>query len=480
VDTCWDDRQVLRLHDTRTRRVEDIVPATPGVLRVYACGPTVYKPQHVGNLRSALLPDLIGRVAMWHGLQVRYVQNVTDVGHLSDDGGEDKMVTEARARGLTPLEVAREIEALFHSDASALGFRPAEANPRATDYVGPMIALTQRLIDGGYAYPDGGSVFFAARSFPTYGEVSGNRLADLKPAASGRLTDAEESLKRFHADWALWRGNAAPGADELSFDSPWGPGTPGWHIECSAMSLDLLGETIDVHTGGIDLRFPHHEDERAQSDAAVGHEVVRHWVHGEHLLFGGRKMAKSTGNVVLLADVVARGMDPLAVRLALLQTRYRTQVNLTWSALEAADTRLARWRELVRQWAEAPGAASVASWIADVVAAFDDDLDTPRAVALLSRLAKDPAVSAGAKYQSFVVADRLLGLDLARDVGQPPRPLPLGAVALVEEREVARLAKDWATADRLRVDLAGLGVQVADTPEGPVARVGTGSGVASP
>ena len=448
--------------------MEDIVPATPGVLRVYACGPTVYKPQHVGNLRSALLPDLIGRVAMWHGLQVRYVQNVTDVGHLSDDGGEDKMVTEARARGLTPLEVAREIEALFHSDASALGFRPAEANPRATDYVGPMIALTQRLIDGGYAYPDGGSVFFAARSFPTYGEVSGNRLADLKPAASGRLTDAEESLKRFHADWALWRGNAAPGADELSFDSPWGPGTPGWHIECSAMSLDLLGETIDVHTGGIDLRFPHHEDERAQSVSAVGHEVVRHWVHGEHLLFEGRKMAKSTGNVVLLCDVEARGYDPLALRLAFLQGHYRQQMNLSWDAIAAAEKTLQRWRLRVAEWAQSPSKAMPAGYVGRVADAFAADLDTPSAVIAMRDLERDPAVPAGAKFEAFAHLDRLFGLDLARDVGRPRSapPLPPGAKDLLDRRAAARSAKDFATSDALRAELSGLGVTVVDTAAG--------------
>lgn len=462
---------MLRLYDTRLRSVVDIVPSTPGVLSIYACGPTVYRAQHVGNLRSQLLPDMIGRVAAWHKLQVRFVQNITDVGHLDEDSGEDKMVAEAQARGLTPLEIAHEIEELFHADARALNCYPALANPRATDYVPQMISLTKQLISGGHAYESGGSVFYDAKSFPTYGEISGNRIADLNAQASGRVSAGEEAAKRFHADWALWRGNTSPREGELSFASPWGPGTPGWHIECTAMSLELLGDVFDVHTGGIDLRFPHHEDERAQSNSVAGHEVVRHWVHGEHLLFNKRKMSKSVGNVVYLSDLPARGLDPLAVRLSFMTQRYRTQASLSWEALSAADTRLRRWRELVRRWAEHPSAAASTEYVDRVVKAFDDDLDTPTAVKLLGELAKDPAVAEGSKFETFAMLDRLFGLELACDVGQPAKPLPPGAVTLVDEREAARAAKDWARADELRAELLALGVTVADTPEGPVPNV---------
>ena len=263
----------------------------------------------------------------------------------------------------------------------------------------------------------------------------------------------------------------------MTWDSPWGVGFPGWHIECSAMSLDILGETIDLHTGGIDLRFPHHEDERAQSncavrgrgrDAAVGHEVVRHWVHGEHLLFEGRKMAKSTGNVVLVSDVTDRGHDPLALRLAFLETRYRQQANLTWAAIEAADALLTRWRRAVADWAEEPSAAMSTSHADDVLAAFDDDLDTPRALQVLRRLEKDGDVPAGAKFETFAWADRLLGLDLAREVGQarPAAVLPEGAQDLLDARAAARAGKDFAASDRLRDELLALGVAVRDTPAG--------------
>jgi cysteinyl-tRNA synthetase len=247
-------------------------------------------------------------------------------------------------------------------------------------------------------------------------------------------------------------------------------GFPGWHIECSAMSLQLLGEVIDVHTGGIDLRFPHHEDERAQSNCAVGHdaEVVRHWVHGEHLLFEGRKMAKSTGNVVLVQDVVERGHDPLALRLAFLSSRYRQQANLSWDAIAGAARTLDRWRTAVAGWAESPSAAIAQNWADEVLEAVEDDLDTPRALQVLRRMEKAGDVPDGSKFETFAWADRLLGLDLVRLVGQAPPvvALPDGAQELLDARAAARAAKDFAASDRLRGELASLGVAVQDTPAG--------------
>ena len=459
-----------------TRQVEPIVAGTPGILTMYACGPTVYRYQHVGNLRTFLLSDLIRRTAAYEGLQVRLVLNITDVGHLQDDtgidlAGEDKLLVQARLENKDPFAVARFYEGQFHSDLRALNIAPADHYPRASECIDLMLGLIGRLVDAGHAYVGGdGSVYFDARSFPSYGAISGNRLADLR-AGHGATGESTGEGKRYHADWALWK--RAGDQREMVWDSPWGAGFPGWHVECSAMSLDLLGDVVDVHTGGIDLRFPHHEDERAQSDAALGHPAVRHWVHGEHLLFEGRKMSKSTGNVVLLADVTARGLDPLAVRLSFLTQRYRTQANLSWAALQAADTRLRRWRHLVREWAEHPSKPMCAEYVARVVDAFDDDLDTPTAVKVLGELAKDSVIPPGSKFETFAALDRLFGLDLAREVGQPPAPLPAGAAALVAERESARAEKDWARADRLRAELTALGVAVADTPEGPVATVAT-------
>ncbi len=462
---------MLRLTDTRTRAVETLVPRSPGLLTVYACGPTVYRYAHVGNLRTFLLTDLVRRTAEMHGLRVKLVQNITDVGHLQDDSavdatGEDKLLAQARLEDKSPFAIARFYEDAFHRDLALLNVRPADAYPRASEWIGSMISLISRLVDAGHAYVGtDGTVYFDAQSFEGYGAISGNRLEDLR---AGHREDAETLTagKRFHADWALWK---RAGEDrEMTWDSPWGRGFPGWHIECSAMSLDLVGEHIDLHTGGIDLRFPHHEDERAQSDAAVGHEVVKHWVHGEHLLFEGRKMAKSTGNVVLVSDVVDRGHDPLSLRLAFLSSRYRQQANLSWDALAAADALLTRWRSAVAAWAEQPSEAIASSYRSEVLEAFDDDLDTPRALQVLRRLEKDAAVSDGGKFETFAWADRLLGLDLARLVGQPvmAAALPDGAAELMEARAVARAAKDFAASDRLRDELAALGVAVKDTPDG--------------
>ena len=466
---------MLRLTDTQTKSVRELTPATPGRLTVYACGPTVYRDAHVGNLRTFLLSDLIRRTAETRGLRVHLVMNITDVGHLADDTsldatGEDKLLAQARREDKSPFAIARFYEQGFHRDLALLNIRPAEAYPRASEWIESMIELISRLVDAGHAYVGGdGTVYFAAQSYEAYGGLSGNRLSDLR---AGHREDAEALTagKRFHADWALWK--LAGSAREMVWDSPWGRGFPGWHIECSAMSLDLIGPVIDLHTGGIDLRFPHHEDERAQSNCAVGGgagaEVVRHWVHGEHLLFEGRKMAKSTGNVVLLSDVVARGYDPLALRLAFLSSRYRQQANLSWDAIAAADTLLSRWCTAVAAWAEHPSAALSGDYSAAVLDAFEDDLDTPRALQSLRRLEKDASVADGAKFETFAWADALFGLDLTRLVGQPvvAAALPAGAAELLDERAAARAGKDFATSDRLRDELAAQGVAVKDTPAG--------------
>ncbi|HEX4660276.1 MAG TPA: cysteine--tRNA ligase [Streptosporangiaceae bacterium] len=407
---------MFRLYDTRTQQVKTIRPARGGLLRMYSCGPAAYRYAHVGNLRAYLLADLIRRNAEHrHHLAVLACQNVTDVGDLADEEARgDQVLAEARAEGRTALELARVYEGAFRADCSALNLRPAEHSPRASEWTGLMIEMIAGLIEAGHAYPTpDGSVYFDARSFPSYGELSGNRLAELRAGEAGRGCGAS---KRFHADWVLWK--SAPADRELTWPAPWGTGFPVWRAECSALSLHDLGDVIDIHTGGIDLRFPHHEDERAQSNSVTGHEVVRHWVHGEHLLFDGRKMAKSAQNVVLVPDLADRGLDPLALRLAFLEHRYREQMNLTWDGLNAADRTLRRWRELVADWARSPSKPVHGPVAAQIAAAFDDDLDTPAALRSLRQLEKDQDVPPGSKFESFAHADQLLGLDLARDVGR--------------------------------------------------------------
>lgn len=469
----------MRLYDTRTRQLETITPVRPGQLSIYACGPTVYRDAHVGNMRTFLLTDLVSRLAELHGWTTSVVQNITDVGHMVDDtglggvdegqgDGEDRVLKQASAEGTGALAIARKYEAAFHKDLAALNIHPANDYPRASESIPDMIELIEQLLASGHAYIGGdGSVFFDARSVADYGAISGNRLDELRP---GHRTDAGvDEAKRFHADWALWK-KAPETRKQLVWDTPWGVGFPGWHTECSAMSLKLLGNSIDIHTGGIDLRFPHHEDERAQSNSATGKDVVRHWVHAEHLLFDGRKMSKSAQNVVLVDDVIARGLDPLALRLAFLQHRYRQQMNLTWQVIEAANTTLAKWRTRVAEWATSPSAAIPENYRADFLSALDEDLDTPRALQVLRAVERDTEVSDGARFEFFAWADRFLGLDLVRDVGKAPAAssAPDEVLALLDERAQARAAKDFATSDRLRDEIAALGFTVKDTPDGQV------------
>jgi cysteinyl-tRNA synthetase len=461
---------VFRLYDSRLRAVADIQSARPGQLRMYACGPTVYRFAHLGNLRTFLLPDLIRRNAERQHLSVVACQNITDVGHLADGNetdpdGEDKVIAQATAEGKTALDLARFYEAAYRADCAALNILPADFAPRASESIDLMIEMIARLIDSGHAYAvPSGSVYFDARSVPDYGALSGNRLDELKPGS--RASGEVDEEKRFQADWALWK--SAPAGRELTWAAPWGTGFPGWHTECSAMSVKFLGDLIDIHTGGIDLRFPHHEDERAQSNALSGHEVVQHWVHGEHVLFEGRKMAKSTGNVVLLSDLATRGLDPLAARLAFLEHRYRQQMNLTWETLIAADGTVRRWRELVADWANEPSKPMCAEYWERITTALDDDLDTPTALRALRELAKDREIPAGSKFETFASADRVLGLDLVSLVGKPRTvaPLPPGAETILTARAAARERNDFGASDRLRAELSELGVAVTDTPEG--------------
>ena len=467
------------MYDTKTRRPEEIAPVRENHLTIYACGPTVYRDAHVGNMRTFLLTDLISRLAHLHGWTTTVVQNITDVGHMADDTGlggvdegqgvgEDRILRQAAHESRGALAVARHYEQAFHHDLASLNIHPADHYPRASESIDDMIELIRTLMDTGHAYVGAdGSVFFDARSFADYGALSGNRLEDLRPGH--RFDGGVDPAKRFHADWALWK-KAPDTRTQLVWDTPWGVGFPGWHTECSAMSLRLLGDSIDVHTGGIDLRFPHHEDERAQSNSATGKDVVRHWVHAEHLLFDGRKMSKSAGNVVLVQDVVDRGLDPLSLRLAFLQHRYRQQMNLTWSVIEGAQSTLDRWRDKIATWASVPSAAIPEDWRSDFLNAVDDDLDTPRALQVLRHVERDDEASEGAKFEFFAWADRLLGLDLVREVGRTQKRLqiPADITALVERRAAARAAKDFATSDAIRDELAARGYTVVDTPDGQV------------
>jgi cysteinyl-tRNA synthetase len=424
---------------------------------MYCCGPTVYRDAHVGNLRTFLLSDLVRRALTTAGVDVKLIQNITDVGHMSEDiETEDKMLAQAKAESIDPFTVARKYEAAFHTDLARLNIQKADAYPRASESIELMLAMIEELIAKKFAYlGEDGTVYFSAQSFPSYGAISGNRLDALKPGH--RYEYSEDGAKRFHADWALWK--SAGTRSEMIWDSPWGPGFPGWHIECSAMSLHFLNSHINLHVGGIDLRFPHHENERAQSNAITGNESVDLWLHGEHLLFEGRKMSKSARNVVLLSDVIDRGFDPLAVRLCFLENRYRSQMDLTWASIEAADATLKRWRKKIKVWGK-----QVAQRDSEFIEIINNDLDTPKAIQYLRNLEKnDDNIDRAA---IFLFADQVLGLDLDRE--EVIKALSLEQEETLKLRQIARNEKRWTESDELRIKLEESGLEIMDGPDGQV------------
>ncbi len=446
----------MKIYDTKSRELQQ-VGTTHDVMNMYCCGPTVYRDAHVGNLRTFLLSDLIVRIATLEGMKVNAIQNITDVGHMSDDFVEhDKMLQQATLEKIDPFEIARKYEERFHADLARLNIIPANQYPRASESIELMQNLILKLIESGFAYVgDDRSVYFEAQKFSSYGAISGNKLDSLMPGH--RYEYHNDGVKRFHADWALWK--SAGDRTQMVWESPWGVGFPGWHIECSAMSLDLLEGHVDVHVGGIDLRFPHHENERAQSNAVIGAEAVDLWVHGEHLLFEGRKMSKSSGNVVLVKDLVSKGIDPLALRLCFLENRYRSQMDLTWNSLQAADETLTRWRTRMSEWSTSNEVTSDQ----EIAHAFSNDIDTPRAIMRLREIEKSDLLN---RRELFLFADQVLGLDLARPVAK--KELTDQMQKLLNERVKARSEKRWADSDELRVQLENLGLQIKDTAEGQI------------
>jgi cysteinyl-tRNA synthetase len=457
----------MRLHNALSRQVEEVKPVDGHTVKIYSCGPTVYRRAHIGNMRTFMLGDLIRRGLRLEGQEVVQVMNITDVGHMTDDvssESRDRMDIAVADEGLSPGEIAEKYTQAFLRDLDALNIGRADHYPKATDHVPEMIELTKRLIDKGLAYDVGGNVYFDVHRFPDYGRLSGNTLDALR---AGHRQDLEvDPSKRHPEDFALWK-RAGEGR-LMVWDSPWGPGFPGWHIECSAMSMKYLGERFDVHTGGNDLKFPHHEAERAQSDAAVGHPVVSIWVYGGFLQLRGRKIAKSTGNVVLVEDLVAAGFDPLAFRLLCFGTRYRSEMEFTDEAIEGANERLRRLRHRMADWQGAVRTGGLGGEAAELDRRFRDavadDLDLPRAVEVLSETVTS-GVPEGEKHDLLSTWDAVLGLDLdrlAREAGDVPEEVQ----ALVRERDEARSQRDFERSDGIRDRLAEMGYEVMDTPVG--------------
>jgi cysteinyl-tRNA synthetase len=455
----------VRLYNTFTRTKEELRPVRDGVVRIYSCGPTVYRYVHVGNLRTFMLPDLLCRSLEYLGYRTEQVMNITDVGHLTDDTfdrGEDKMLVSARLENKSPEEIATHYTAAFMDDAAKLNIRRAAHYPQATQYIPQMIDFIGTLIARGHAYDVGGTVYYDIASFPAYGKLSRNTTDKLIAGSRGEV----DPRKRHPGDFTLWK---AAGEHRLQvWPSPWGPGFPGWHIECSAMSMSLLGDRFDIHTGGADNIFPHHEAEIAQSEGVTGHRVVGCWMHGGLLMLGGTRMAKSAGNFFRVSELEEQGFDPLALRYLALQAKYRTKLNFSTEGLAGADRALTQLRERIADWSNDPRTAEaadaeVAGFEGRFRAALSDDLDLPAAMALVAELAHSD-VAPRAKASLLRDWDRVLGLELDRTL--PAVSLPASAPALLETRGKARAAKDFATSDRLRDELAALGVVVTDTAEG--------------
>jgi cysteinyl-tRNA synthetase len=458
----------MRLYNSLSRQVEEVKPVDGATVKMYSCGPTVYRYIHIGNMRSFMLGDLIRRVLRLEGHPVRWIMNITDVGHMTDDvtdTGRDKMELAMEDEGLSPAEIAEKYTEAFLHDADLVGIERADLYPRASDHIPEMVEIIKGLIDKGHAYEVDGIVYFDVTSFPGYGKLSGNTVDALR---AGHRQEVEiDRNKRHPADFALWK-KAGPGR-LMTWPSPWGDGFPGWHIECSAMSMKHLGDRFDIHTGGNDNKFPHHEDEIAQSEGATGHPVVSIWVHGGFLQMSGQKMAKSARNIHRVTDLAGQGIDPLAYRLLLFGTRYRSEMEFDWEALEGANTRLTHLRQRMVDWGAEPrpdGRSDASGGLdrrfRDAVA---DDLDLPAALVVLNEAVSSTDLAGGEKHALLRTWDSVLGLDLdrlTREAWQPTGQM----LELIRRRDEARKAGDFATADEIRRQLKSMALEVMDTPGG--------------
>jgi len=448
-------------YNTLTKKKELFKSLEPKKVKMYSCGPTVYKDATIGNMRTNLFQDTLRRVLEYNGYEVKQVMNITDVGHLVSDGdeGEDKMLKSAREEHKTPMEIAEYYTKLFFKDLKRLNVEIPEVICKATDHIEEMLEMVQKIMENGYAYETSTAIYFDVSKLDEYGILSGINLREQKAGARVEV-DPE---KRNPYDFALWI--KAPENHLMKWDSPWGPSYPGWHIECSAMSQKYLGEVFDIHTGGIDLIPTHHENEIAQSKGACGKIPAHYWMHGEYLLINGGKMSKSLGNVYLLDDIIKRGYDPLVYRLFNFSCHYKGKLNFTWEGIEAASTALTRLRDGYQK--HLTGMADVDGTIISEIEnkfhqAINDDLNMPLAMSAVWEAVKyqDKSPKIAKLLEKF---DIVLGLKITE---KREEEIPQEILELVEQRKVARNEKNWTESDRLRDLIAQKGYSVKDTKDG--------------
>ena len=453
----------IYFYNTLTKQKDLFKPIEEGKVKIYSCGPTVYKDATIGNMRTNLLNDTLRRVLKYNGYELKHVMNITDVGHLVSDGdeGEDKMLKSAREEHKSPLEIAEHYTKLFFRDLERLNIETPEVVCKATDHIKEMLKMVQKIMKNGYAYETSTAIYFDVSKLDKYGILSGINLNDQK---AGARVDVDPE-KRNPYDFALWI--KAPANHLMKWDSPWGPSYPGWHIECSAMSTKYLGEEFDIHTGGIDLVPTHHENEIAQNKGACGKNPAHYWIHGEYLLINGGKMSKSLGNTYLIDDIIARGYSPLAYRLFNYSCHYRGKLNFTWEGIESANISLIRLRDGYQKHLN--GNAEVSDEIIKDMEnrfhqAINDDMNMPLALSVVWEAVKYPEKSPKIA-QLLKKFDTVLGIKID-EVEVQETKIPQEILDLVEERKQARSDKNWSESDRLRDLIAEKGYIVKDTKYG--------------
>jgi cysteinyl-tRNA synthetase len=463
----------IRFYNTYSKQIEPFEPVEPGKVKLYSCGPTVYSHPHIGNFRSFLMADLLKRFLEFKGFDVTHIMNITDVGHLLDDAddGADKLEEAARKEKKNPLEIAAFYIDSFNAASEMLNIKPAENYPRATEHIDEMIAMVQSLIDKGHAYVVGHNVYYDVTTFSNYGKLSGNTLDDLNAGARIEVN----SEKRNPQDFALWKHDPK---HMQQWDSPWGRGFPGWHIECSAMSTHYLGEQFDFHTGGEDNIFPHHECEIAQSEGASGKRWVKYWMHARFLMFDGEKMSKSKGNLYTIQELVEKGFKKNAIRYALISSHYRQNYNFTFDGLKAAEQAIDKISQCVFTVKEKAKNNSAATVRDDVTAfvekalhdfgdALSDDLNISKALAAVFELVRQAnkldgptTAEAGAIIEAIEKIDSVLGVLETSEAS-----IPAAIMELAEQRKQAKVSKDWATADQIRDKVTAMGYVIEDMPK---------------